>query len=433
MKKYLIGSIIVLIAVMAAWFVSNHSQHSSQGAGESMVARTGESGEAVSGEEIPVVQVKARHLDRDVHLPAELEAFRDVAIHAKITGYIQKITVDRGSRVQKGQLLIKLTAPEIEAQCSKANAALETSKAQLAEAISKLRSHEAHLSEARAKLAKDEAIHSRLAAAARVPGTISGNELDKSAKDVDFDRAHVQSMIEEIEAARSLVKAHKKQVSAAEAEYKSMLSTREYLTILAPFDGVITERNVHEGSLVGRDGRKPSDEPALRIQQVSVLRLVVYVPEEDVSGIKPQSQIEFKVKAFPGRNFAGTVSRVGHALDRKTRTMPVELDVNNDTGMLEPGMFANVFWPETRPYDTLFVPSSAVVSSLAGDFVIRVQSGKTEKVKVTRGKTDGNSQEVFGALKPGENVMLHGSEEIESGQSVHTRVATAEELEEQKG
>ncbi|MGD9682357.1 MAG: efflux RND transporter periplasmic adaptor subunit, partial [Candidatus Obscuribacterales bacterium] len=293
--------------------------------------------------------------------------------------------------------------------------------------LSKLKSSEAHLQESRAKLDKDSAIHARLETAAKVPGTISGGELDKSARDVDFDQAHVRSVEEEVHAAKSIVEARKKQVSAAQQEYKAMESTLEYLTIKAPFEGVITERNVHEGSLVGFESDKTA-RIALRIQQISTLRLVVYVPEDDVSGVIPGTSMEFAVKAYPGRRFTGVVKRVGHALDRETRTMPVELDVKNGDGKLEPGMFANVFWPEKRPYDTLFVPSTAVFTSLSGDFVIKVDGDRTNVVKVTRGKTVNDLQEVFGNLKGGDRVVLHGSEEMESGTRVQARLATSKDL-----
>src|SRR5205823_2655275 len=136
------------------------------------------------------------------------------------------------------------------------------------------------------------------------------------------------------------------------AAANSVRDIESYLRITAPFDGVITERNVDKGSLAG-PSTGPSSTPMLRLQQISRLRLVISVPEADVSGIASGTRINLTVAAFPGENFFGVVQRISRTLDEKTRTMPVELDVINDSARLAPGMFPEVIWPNTRPGPSL--------------------------------------------------------------------------------
>src|SRR5262249_51984424 len=160
---------------------------------------------------------------------------------------------------------------------------------------------------------------------------------------------------------------------------RSVQDVEAYLRITAPFSGIITERNVHKGSFAG-PATGPASPPMLRIQQVSPLRLIVPVPEADVGGIATGTTVPFTGPAFPGETFSGTVRRVGHAIDTKTRTMPVELDVANPSGRLAPGMFPEVIWPTRRTRPSLFVPPSAVAVTTERAFVIRVRDGVTEWV-----------------------------------------------------
>jgi RND family efflux transporter MFP subunit len=168
---------------------------------------------------------------------------------------------------------------------------------------------------------------------------------------------------------------------------------------------------VHPGALVGPG----NDVVLLVIQQVSHLRLVVPVPEEDVSGITNGASVPFQVSAWPERTFSGTIARISHALDQKTRSMAVELDVMNRDGALAPGMYPTVKWPVRRSRPALFVPKTCVVTTTERTFVIRDQNGKAEWVDVQKGVTDGDLIEVMGNLKPGDRVVRHATDEIRDG------------------
>jgi RND family efflux transporter MFP subunit len=165
--------------------------------------------------------------------------------------------------------------------------------------------------------------------------------------------------------------------------------------------------------------------PMLRIQQVSRLRLVVAVPESEVTGITPGAKVNFTVPALPGEQFTGVVRRLSRSLDTKTRTMPVELDVNNSLGRLAPGMFPEVIWPARRPRPSLFVPPTAVATTTERTFVVRVREGLVEWVDVRRGvamnQPGGDLVEVFGDLAPGDQIAMRGTDELRAGTRVTAR------------
>ena len=159
----------------------------------------------------------------------------------------------------------------------------------------------------------------------------------------------------------------------------------------------------------------------VRVEKTSRLRLIVPVPEKYATGINVGSKVEFIVPAFPSQAFAGRIARVAHSVDVKTRTMPVELDVNNADGRLSSGMFPEVLWPVRRTEPTLFVSASAVARTTEATFVIRIRGGNTEWVSVQTGELDGKSIEVFGGLREGDEVAARGTDELRAGTHVVTK------------
>ncbi len=379
---------------------------------------------------VPVVTLQKHQLDTELDLPGQLLAFQDVPLHAKVEGYISMISVDRGSHVKKGQLLIVITAPEVDAKVREAESKLAAAEASYKEAVSAYESALNKKSEAVAKYEADKLTYTRLAQAAKTPGAIAQNEVDLAEKLMEEDKAHVDAINADITAAANVVAAQKNNVTATKNVVDATRAMRSYLEIRAPFDGVITERNVHQGSIVSvSQARQSKLLPMLRIQEEDHLRLVVAVPEACVSGIELGKREPFTVPAYPGRIFYGTIARPGYSLDLQTRTMPVELDVPNPERVLEPGMFATVKWRVTRPYPTLFAPASAVGDDLKGTFVIRVVNGTVERVPVTRGQPMGNLVEVIGKVKEGDQVTLAATDEFKTGTRIATRPASEAEIE----
>jgi RND family efflux transporter MFP subunit len=214
-----------------------------------------------------------------------------------------------------------------------------------------------------------------------------------------------------VEAARAVVQATQGSMEAAKASTQALRDLQGYLTIRAPFDGIVVERDVHPGALVG----PASQAPLLKLQQVSHLRLTVAVPEAAVGGIVDGARVPFTVAAFPGVVFHGLVSRIAHSMDEATRSMAVELDVTNPDMKLAPGMYPEVTWPVRNPQSSLLVPPSSIVTTTERMFVIRVRNGVAEWVTVTRGAAAGDLVEVIGALKEGDLIVRRGSDELREG------------------
>ena len=340
----------------------------------------------VFGQAPDLVPVVSKPISRLADLPGEFLPFLSVSLHAKVPGYVERILVDRGSRVEGGQLLAELSAPEMAAQ--------------IAEGESKVQAIESERLQAAAQLAAVQSTYDGLKKAAETPGAIAGNELVQMEK--------------QVEAAQSLVRSREQGKRAAEASVNAEKEMQSYLRITAPFDGVVTERLVHPGALVG-----PGANPVLlTIQQISQLRLVVAVPEEYVGGIMEGAKVAFQVPAYPERMYSGTLARVSHALDKATRTMAVELGVANRDGSLAPGMYPSVKWPIRRSRPALFVPKTSVVTTTERTFVVRNQNGRAEWVDVRRGATDGELTEVLGDLKAGDLIVRRATDEIREGSSL---------------
>ena len=348
---------------------------------------------------VEVVRVTSKKLAITVRLPGELQAYESVAVFPKVTAYVDSIGVDRGSRVKAGQLMAKLSAPEVAAQ--------------RAEAQSKLQATEAQRTEAEAKLGSDENTYERLKGASATPGVVAGNDLEVAKRAVDADRARVQASRESAEAAKSAL--------------KSVSELEGYLQVRAPFDGIVTERNVHPGSLMGPAGSASNSAvPMVRVEKLDKLRLVIPVPEKYAGGVGAGTKVDFSVPAFPSQVFSGTVARIAHSVDVKTRTMPVELDVTNTAGRLSSGMYPEVLWPVHRADATLFVPVSAVARTTEATFVIRIRDGNTEWVNVQTGELDGKSIEVFGLLQPGDTIAVRGTDELRPGNRVTVKEASTD-------
>lgn len=337
-----------------------------------------------------IAKVVSRTLDKTISIPGDLTPYQAVNIHAKVTGFLEQIHVDRGSWVKRGQMLGELVAPELHAEHIEAEAKLQAVRAQQAEA--------------EANMIAAQSTFERLKAASATPGVVAGHDLEIAEKT--------------LEAARANVNALKSGVAAAEAVVRAVQDLETYLELRAPFDGVVTERNVHPGSLVG-----PAGTPMVRIEQVSRLRLTVPVPEVYVGSITRGAKVNFTVSAHPGQTFQGVVARPAHSLDMKMRSMLVELDVSNPKQMLAPGMFADVQWPVSRAQTSLFVPTSALVRTSERQFVIRVSNGAAEWVDVRRGELDGDVIEVFGNLREGDVVVRRGNDEIRPGSKIAPAVA----------
>ncbi|HYX31177.1 MAG TPA: efflux RND transporter periplasmic adaptor subunit [Pyrinomonadaceae bacterium] len=408
-------AVIVALALVALVVVVWLVIRSSKGTQQTNVATAKSAPPTVA-----TTTVVSQTVNKELHLPGELRAFQDVAIYPKVQSFVESINIDRGSVVRRGQLLVRMSAPELASHTSEAEARVSAAQQQRFEMESRVQSVREQRAEAEAKLVADEGTYKRLKAASATPGVVAENDVDVARGVVEGDRARIRALEDNEKAARAVVQSQIQNERATRAAANSVRDIESYLRITAPFAGVVTERNVDKGSLAG-PSTGPSSMPMLRLQEISRLRLVVSVPEADVSGVAAGSRINFTVPAFPGEKFFGVVQRISHTLDEKTRTMPVELDVINDSARLAPGMFPEVIWPTTRPQPSLFVPASAIATTTERTFVIRIRNGTTDWVDVKRGVSMGDLVEVFGDLQENDVVAARGTDELRAGISVNTK------------
>ncbi len=324
-----------------------------------------------------VGEVVQKQLSSTINLPAELRPFEIVQLYPKVNGFISDVLVDRGSKVKKGQVLIRLEAPEIEQQY-------------LAAKSKYLQVYSVFIA------SKDQ--YQRLLVTNKTAGTVSAYDLTLS---------------------RSKMLADSAAVEGETATYKGLQATRNYLTVTAPFDGVITERNVHPGALVGPNAKTDDNKPMLVLQQEARLRLVVHIPETYDNQLAEKSSLVFYVNTFPGKPFTGTISRTAGAVDEKYRSEAVEADISNRDFLLKPGMSAEVELPIRRTDFPMVVPNSAIVTSTEGKYVIRIENDKTQYVNVQEGNSQNDSTEVFGSLHAGDKIVVHANNEIREGLAIN--------------
>lgn len=356
-------------------------------------AQTIEEGGAGPSQQVAVATVESQKLDTTLSLPAQVTPYEAVDVYPKVTGFIDKIMVDRGSRVKAGEVIVRLSAPELVAQRTQAEASLRSAEAQLAVA--------------QAKLASDHGTYLHLVAAAKTPGVVAGNDLQVAEETAAADNAQLEAASNNVQAARDGL--------------RGVTQIESYLEISAPFEGVVTLRNMHPGALVGPASGQAGAQPIVRIESISRLRVVVPVPEAYAAGLREGGQVTFSVPAYPGRTYRAPIARISHDINQNTRTMQVELEFHNPDAQITPGTFVNVDWPIHRSYPTLFIPSSAVTTDQQRTFVIRVRQGKAEWVDVKTGVTVNGKTEVFSDLQSGDVVVANATDSIRSGAVVSSK------------
>lgn len=314
------------------------------------------------------VAVDSGGISQSMKLPAQLVAYQEVSIFPKVNGYVKQVLVDIGSKVHKGQLLMTLEDPELQQASLQAREKL--ARAQADYTISK--EH-----------------YSRLLEASGTQGAISPMDLAASAAKMRADSALA---------------------NAERASWEMSKVMLSYLQVTAPFDGVITERNVHPGALVS--GNSTDKKPMLELKELDHLRLQVDVPEQVALQLKDQSDMDFYLSALPGRKMHARIARVSHDVNMAYRMERVEMDVYNKGGALTPGMYAEVFLEAGASTGAFTVPRSAVVTSTERKYVLRVRDGETEKTDVITGNSNADKIEVFGTLRKGDEVVINANDEM---------------------
>lgn len=318
--------------------------------------------------------VQKADMEQTVKLPAQLAAYQEVSIFPKVNGYVKNVLVDIGSHVSKGQLLMTLDAPEVQ------QATLQAKE---------------KYARAKSDFTLNKENYYRLKVASRTAGAISPMDLATAKSKMESDSALA---------------------NAERANWHMQQAMMNYLQVRAPFDGTITERNVHPGALVSAEAK---DKPMLELKQINHLRLQVDIPEGLAAGLKNKDHVSFYLTAAPGRKMTAQVSRKSGNVNIQYRAERVELDVYNPDGSLAPGMYADVILQSKGSPNALIVPKSAVVTSTERKYVLAVREGKTVKIDVSTGIENANQVEVTGDLKSGEQIIASANDEMDEGMAVH--------------
>ena len=330
---------------------------------------------------VSVVLPKRTAPTDEIVLPANVQPFITSPIYAQATGYLKEWNFDIGAHVKKGQLLAVIQSPEVDQQLQQARSNLLTAQANLELAsITKTRYQGLLKSNAVSQQDVDNAV-----------GTYNAN-----AAIVEADKAAVQ-------------------------QYSALVSFEK---IYAPFDGLITARNTDIGDLINSGSSSNVKTDLFHIAQPDKLRVFVNVPEQYSQEVKPGQTAELTLAEFPGRQFPGVLVRTAEAINLATRTLPIEVDVNNHTGTLLTGSYAEVHLKLPGPTSTYIIPANTLIFRSEGLQVAVVRGGKIVLTSVTPGHDLGNAIEIVGGLKADDQVVVNPPNSIVSGQAVKVVQAT---------
>ncbi len=354
---------------------------------------------------VNVAEVKRSDTRSNLVLPGNIQAVTEAPVLARATGYVRKRYADIGDRVQAGQVLAEIEAPELQQQIKQAQATLD-------QANSTVQQAEAALQQGRANAALSKVTAERWSNLAKT-GVVSRQDNDTYQAQYEAQQANVQALEKAISAAKS-------NAAAAEANLARLQDLVGFLAVRAPFAGVITLRNIDSGVLVNEGNTL-----LYRIAQTQALRTYLNVPQGDADSVHVGQRATVTIPDRPGRTFAGTVAHTANALDPASRTLLVEVQVPNPSGALLPGAYAQVDLSVPRKDPPLVIPADTLVVRSDGPQVAAVSAdGTIHFTRIQLGRDFGDRLEVLSGLKEGQELAVNPSDLIREGvrvQAVRTK------------
>lgn len=340
---------------------------------------------------VRVVAVKSSGATIAVTLPGTTEAFEAANIFSRTSGYIAKRWADIGDHVKAGDLLAEITAPELDYQIAQAQATIVQTEAALRQS----------------QATRD---------IARVTWERDGQLVDKgwvTRQQGDQERLTLLAQESAVAVASANLEAQKAQLQVLEQR-------KAYQRVVAPFDGVVTVRNIDNGSLVSADATGGTS--MFTMMHSDVMRIQLFVPQDQAFGLKPGVEATVRVPELPGEDFQGTVTRIASALQPGTRTLLTEIDVPNRNDLLTPGTYCTVELSIPRRTPSLIVPAEAIVFNRAGLSVAVVENDHVHLRKVRLVRDLGTRVEVNEGVKDGDQVIMNPPVNIPDGAAVNPRV-----------
>ena len=348
---------------------------------------------------VEIMEVGRSSAKSNLVLPGNIQAVTEAPILARADGYIKSRMVDIGDRVRAGQPIAEIEAPELDQQVRQAQANLQQTTAALDQALANQRQGKANADLARVTADRWKSLSAK--------GVVSRQENDQYQAQYQAQVANLDSLEKAVAAARS-------NVSAAEANLSRLNEVQSYRVVKAPFEGVVTLRNVDVGALVNAGSTL-----LYRIAQMNVLRTYVNVPQSNADSIHSGQTAQLTVSNLPGRKFFGTVARTANSLDPNSRTMLVEVQVKNAEGVLLPGMYALVDLSSPRANPPVLLPGDALIVRADGTEVAVVRPDHTIHLqKIQVGRDYGDKLEIISGLEPGDLVIANPSDTVREGVKV---------------
>ena len=382
--QYVGASLVVIVAAGLGWHFLAGSGHAENAAGNA-------DGPVV----VAAARVERGTLTRTIRLSAQFNAYQEIDVHAKVTGFIKSIPVDIGDRVATGGEIATLEVPELQEDLNKAQAAVDAADENVKQADANYQG--VHLDFTRLQEVSDA--HPKLVAA----------------QELDTARAKDQS------AAAALASA-KRHVNEAQAEQKRQAALVDYSRITAPFDGVVTKRYADTGALIqAGTSASGASSAVVRFAQENVLRAMFPVPESAVAHIQNGAPVQILISGL-GRTVQGNVNRFRRQLNPQTRTMETEVDVPNDDLSITPGMYG---WAELtleEHNDALSVPVQALSSGEHPSLYVITHDNKIEERPVKVGMETPDRAEITDGVRPGELVFIGNRSQIHTGAAVRPKI-----------
>ena len=360
-------------------------------------------------QQVPVVEVavvRAAATNGTLDLPGDMQALVDAPVFARVDGYLRTRLVDYGDHVKAGQLLAEIDTPELDQQIRQARATLQQSQSALKEMEASLDLSKANLNLARLTVERWRRLATK--------GVVARQEADQ--KEADFAVSEAQ-----VAKAQAGIGTAQETEHANEANLKRLEEMKQFARITAPFDGVITVRNVDIGTLIN-SGNGGSARELFHIAQIQVLRVFVNVPQTDVGSMRPGQTAELRVQELPGQVFSAKVTRIANALDTSSRAMLTVLEVPNPRGILMPGMYAQVRFVTGRAEAAVIVPGDVLMLGRQGPRVAVVAPDHRIHLRSIRiGRDLGSELEVVAGLAAGEMVVANPSDSARENALVEVR------------
>src|SRR6267143_2036710 len=377
---------------------------------------------------VGVVSPERRDIEVKLSFTADILPIQQAAIFSKVSGYIRKLHVERGDFVKEGQLLVEIDDLELRASAEQARAALVSSEAGLEVARSTLEGQQANYENQRANLAKARAVAANDARQAErmktlfQKGMVAAADWDNARTTADSSAASTDAAEAQVRLATVQISTQESQVRLAQAQVETY---RANTRLLAPFAGYVAQRNLDQGAAVSAQssGTTNTSVGIIVLQDIKSVKIQLEVPERDIGRVKVGGPVRVTADPYKGELFAGSIARVVHNLDPRSRTMGVEVEIPNPDARLKPGMFARVEAVVETRTGVLSVPMETLRVGEGQPLVMVVRNGVVETVPVQLGAADAKGIEIVKGLSEREQIILQGKDLVRQGQKVRTTPA----------